>query len=431
MTGKGMKLSSFTKYLHLRVINTGVVRAAAAMPVWLMLSVCPSLAQQGRAKPSDGEVQTVKVRGDVTGVPYEYFRMLGEAARKQHEADSASLRAGQAVQQARNAGTDQRERYYRKAMQDSTRAAARKAEADSLLLAVEKAAGCPPEAPGPATIEETPASQLSRFDVLPGQAYTQSNPVPVEPGMPGGLVYTIQIAAFKNDVTPSIFRGLTPVFGRKRQGSEALYYFAGLFRRLDDARRALPEARGAGFPDAFIIALLDGTQVSLERAAHLEKEWGSRPLDGDSAVPGGTKPAAGGTKSSAGGTRPEGGGAKPGATTSKHSAGASEPVAQTPPVPIGTLSFRAEVMRIDKPVKPEVVQKIEVLAGNRGLDMIKNSNGETVFLIGNFITFESADEYVSLLVRNGYGSARVAAYVDRQEIPVEAARELVNKMPDD
>ncbi len=410
MTGKGMKLSSFTKYLHLRVINTGVVRAAAAMPVWLMLSVCPSLAQQGRAKPSDGEVQTVKVRGDVTGVPYEYFRLLGEAARKQHEADSASLRAGQAVQQARNAGTDQRERYYRKAMQDSTRAAARKAEADSLLLAVEKAAGCPPEAPGPATIEETPASQLSRFDVLPGQAYTQSNPVPVEPGMPGGLVYTIQIAAFKNDVTPSIFRGLTPVFGRKRQGSEALYYFAGLFRRLDDARRALPEARGAGFPDAFIIALLDGTQVSLERAAHLEKEWGSRPLDGDSAVPGGTKPAAGGTKSSA---------------------GALEPVAQTPPVPIGTLSFRAEVMRIDKPVKPEVVQKIEVLAGNRGLDMIKNSNGETVFLIGNFITFESADEYVSLLVRNGYSSARVAAYVDRQEIPLEAARELVNKMPDD
>ncbi len=189
-----------------------------------------------------------------------------------------------------------------------------------------------------------------------------------------------------------------------------MYYFAGLFRRLDDARRALPEARGAGFPDAFIIALLDGTQVSLERAAHLEKEWGSRPLDGDSAVPGGTKPAAGGTKSSA---------------------GALEPVAQTPPVPIGTLSFRAEVMRIDKPVKPEVVQKIEVLAGNRGLDMIKNSNGETVFLIGNFITFESADEYVSLLVRNGYGSARVAAYVDRQEIPVEAARELVNKMPDD
>ena len=88
-------------------------------------------------------------------------------------------------------------------------------------------------------------------------------------------------------------------------------------------------------------------------------------------------------------------------------------------------------LRLTRNKSTIVVQKIEVLAGNRGLDMVKNSNGETVFLIGNFITFESADEYVSLLVRNGYGSARVAAYVDRQEIPVEAARELVNKMPDD
>ena len=55
--------------------------------------------------------------------------------------------------------------------------------------------------------------------------------------------------------------------------------------------------------------------------------------------------------------------------------------AQSVPVPVGTLSFRAEVMRITKPVKPEVIQKIELLAGTRGLDMIKNSSGETVFLL--------------------------------------------------
>lgn len=403
-----MKLSSFTKDLHPRVINRGVMRVAVVIPVCLMLSVCPASAQQGRAKPSDGVVQAGKVRGNVTGVPDEYFRMLGEAARKQHEADSASLLAGKAMLQAMSAGVDQKERYERKAVQDSTRAAARRAEADSLLLAVEKAAGRPPEKP--VQDKKIAAHQLSRFDVLPGQAYTRSNPVPVEPVMPGGLVYTIQIAVFKNIVNPSIFRGLTPVFGRKKQGSEALYYFTGLFRRLGDARNALPEARGAGFPDAFIIALSDGTQISMEKASHLEKEWGSRPLDGDFAVTAGSKPAE---------------------TATKPPAGASEPVAQTPQVPIGTLSFRAEVMRIDKPVKPEVVQKIEALAGNRGLDMIKNSKGETVFLIGNFITFESADEYVSLLIRNGYSSARVAAYVDRQEIPLEAARELVNWMPDD
>jgi hypothetical protein len=303
------------------------------------------------------------------------------------------------------------------ASQDSTLAAVRKAEADSLLLAVERSEVSSPEEPAPATGVEIPGRQLIRFNLVPGQAYSRSDPVPVEPALPGGLLYTIQIAAFKNDVNPSVFRGLTPVFARKRQGSEALYYFTGMFRRLEDAKGALPDARGAGFPDAFIIALLDGTQISMDRAAHLEKEWRSRPLDGVPAVPVGSRPVANSTK--------------PAATTSKPAITTSKPVTQTQPVPIGTLSFRAEVMRIDKPVKPEVVQKIEVLAGNRGLDMIKNSSGETVFLIGNFITFESADEYVSLLVRNGYSSARVAAYVDRQEIPVEAARELINKLPDD
>jgi hypothetical protein len=59
--------------------------------------------------------------------------------------------------------------------------------------------------------------------------------------------------------------------------------------------------------------------------------------------------------------------------------------------------------------------------------MIINSRKETVYLIGNFITFESAEEYVSLLIRNGYSTARVAAYVGMQEIPVEAAKELLNK----
>jgi hypothetical protein len=159
--------------------------------------------------------------------------------------------------------------------------------------------------------------------------------------------------------------------------------------------KALPEARGAGFPDAFIIAMMNGAQVSMERAAQLAREWSAQPLTVNKTVAG------------------------------SHSEQPDQPV------PVETLSFRAEVMRIDKPVKPDVIQKIEQLAGTRGLEMIKNNNGETVFLIGNFITFESADEYVSLLIRNGYSSARVAAYVGMQEISVDAAMELINKPPDD
>jgi hypothetical protein len=206
----------------------------------------------------------------------------------------------------------------------------------------------------------------------------------------------VQIAAFRNAVAPTLFKGLYPVFGARRAGSDATYYYTGLFRRLEDAQQALPGARSAGFPDAFVIAMMDGTQVSMERARLLEKEWSVKPLPGRGTL----------------------------------NIAVSEPRAESA-VPVGTLSFRAEVMRGSKPVKPEVIEKLELLAGNRGLAMIKNNDGETVFLIGNFITFESADEYVSLLIRNGYSTARVAAYVVINEIPVEAARELLNRLQDD
>ncbi|MCU0460192.1 MAG: hypothetical protein MUE37_14015 [Bacteroidales bacterium] len=294
-------------------------------------------------------------------------------------------------------------------------------EADSLLLTLEKEHHTFRDTSSVLPEEPPVTGMLSLFSISQRQAYSDASPVPVEPVMPDGLMYTIQIAAFRNDVAPSLFKGLSPVYGKKRQGSDAVFYYTGMFRRIDDARKVLPDARGAGFPDAFIIAMMDGTQVSMERAALLEKEWGSRPFNSTPVSPAG-KTSAGQVpagKTSAGTVT--GGGNATGAT--ERNTGQ--------PVPVGTLSFRAEVMRIDKPVKPEVIQKIELLAGTRGLDMIKNSNGETVFLIGNFITFESADDYVSLLIRNGYSDARVAAYVGMQEIPVEAARELLNKMPDD
>ena len=522
MTGKGMKLSSLTKYLHLRVINTGVSQAVAAAVALLLLSACPAKAQDATVRPSKEVAQAAWIKGDfekaytnyngllllytrdplyqyytgaclvrlerdiqrsvtllasainssvnVKSVPddvwfwygralqmsgsfkqaeeaFERFaRQAGRKVATEYEVQKFidQCRTGQQDQSAVSSTSRQFEPPTEAESRTRTRpdeagsvgeetqtadvvpaevtvparekpvvrgdttgipaeyfsilgeSLERGEEADSLLLALGKrsingksAVRAQPKGP-------TAADQLSLFRVLPGQAYTKNNPVPVDPALPGGLIYTIQIAAFRNDVAPSLFRGLEPVFGKHRQGSEAVYYYAGLFRRIDDARNALPQAKSAGFPDAFVIAMQDGLQVSMERAALLEKEWGGRPLDGT-------------------------------VTTSPASA-ANE---QSGQVPVGTLSFRAEVMRINKPVKPEMVQKIELLAGTRGLDMIKNSSGETVFLIGNFITFESADEYVSLLIRNGYSTARVTAYVGTQEIPVEAAIELLNKLPDD
>ena len=324
-------------------------------------------------------------------MPGEYETILAEAVKIQHEADSVLQATG-----------------------DTARAAALQAEADRLFLMLEENESPDRETPDGPPRQMTPPGQsgqpqnagqpdqpppahlFSDFEVRPSPAYSEKIPVPVDFTMPPGLVYTVQIAAFRNPVAPSLFRGLYPVFGSKKPGSDATYYYTGLFRRLDDAREALPGARGAGFPDAFVVAMMDGTQVSMERAQLLEKQWAAVPLPGKEVI-----------------------------VPEKNGTGTVNTL------PVGTLSFRAEVMRITKPVKPEVIEKIELLAGTRGLEMIKNSDGETVFLIGNFITFESAEDYVSLLIRNGYSTARVAAYVGIHEITVEAAIELLNRPPDD
>ena len=348
----------------------------------------------GQRTAIEDEKQAGRVNSS-TDVPDDYETVLAEAVKIQHQADSLALIAEGARRDLEEAAPERAEEHQQITEEIEKRAADKQGEADDLFVRLEEQNEQPELIPGKKVQPQRPQI-LSRFEVKQSQAYTSNNPVPIDIDLPAGLVYTVQIAAFRNPPDPALFKGLFPVYGKLKQETGITFYYTGLFRRIEDARQALPSARGAGFPDAFIIALLDDTRVSMERAAILENEWGGQPLPGEP------------------GDEDE--------TATVESADA---------MLVGTLSFRAEVMRLDKPAKPELMEKLTLLAGTRGLDTIKNNNDETVLLIGNFITFDSAEDYVSLLIRNGYSSARVAAYVGKYEIPVEAARELIKKLPDD
>jgi hypothetical protein len=100
------------------------------------------------------------------------------------------------------------------------------------------------------------------------------------------------------------------------------------------------------------------------------------------------------------------------------------PVDTVPP----TLSFRVEVIRSLKPLKDDVVDGIKKIAGTRGLDIQPLDDGNIAYLIGKFITFESATEYADLLIRNGYREARVVAWLGKKEIPVETAKQLFENL---
>lgn len=233
-----------------------------------------------------------------------------------------------------------------------------------------------------------PVEIYSFFEILPKPVTDPKEKILIDPEVPPGLIYRIQIAVFRNPVAPAYFKGITPVYGFKVSGTDKTNYFAGMFRRSADATKALSAVKAKGFKDAFVIALSGSKPVSADRAALLEKEWGKKPFS---------------TKTEA------------------------ELHLPTDTVPL-TLAFRVEVMRVLKPVKDDVVEGMKKMAGNRGLDIQTLEDGKIVYLIGNFITFESAAEYTDLLIRNGYREAKVGAWLGKKELPVETARQLFENL---
>jgi tetratricopeptide (TPR) repeat protein len=229
---------------------------------------------------------------------------------------------------------------------------------------------------------------FSLFEILPKPVTDPKEKIMIDTEVPPGLIYRIQIAVFRNPVAPAYFQGITPIYGFKVAGTDKTNYFAGMFRRYADAARALTSVKAKGFKDAFIVALSGNKPVSADRAALLEKEWGKKPLI---------------TK--------------------------TEAVRQvyTDTIP-PTLAFRVEVMRVLKPVKEDIFEGMRKMAGSRGLDTQTLEDGKIVYLIGNFITFDSAVEYTDLLIRNGYREAKVSAWLGKKEIPVDTARQLFENL---
>jgi len=227
---------------------------------------------------------------------------------------------------------------------------------------------------------------FSVFETDPSDAVSTEK-LPVNEAVPPGLIYRIQVAVFRNPVTRSYFKGITPVYGFRLAGNNYTTYYAGMFRRVADARKALTSVKQKGFKDAFIVALSGGKAVSMERATLLEKEWGLKPF------------------------------------ILKQEA-AMTPADTIPP----ELCFRIEVVRSVKPLKQEVLDGMTKIAGTKGVDIETTGDGSKIYLIGKFITYNSALTYADLLLRNGFRDAKVVARLGKKEVPVETARSLFEKV---
>lgn len=245
---------------------------------------------------------------------------------------------------------------------------------------------------GEPDLKQVTKAVTSIFSLNDSPYYSVDVPVKVSSSWPEGFYYSIQLAVFRNPVAPSFFKRLFPVFGIRNPGSQLTTYYTGLFRKSDDASMALQSVNSEGFRDAFIVIYFDGRQVSPERGALLEKEWGGRALTAwDDVIP----------------------------------KDFFSPVQRDTVPP--TLLFRVEVLRTKSPVTEQQHSEILRIAADRGLEIMNPSTGLYVYLVGKFLTFESASSYADLLIRNGYREARVAAWLGNREIPVETALKFFNR----
>ncbi|WP_165851422.1 PD40 domain-containing protein [Brumimicrobium aurantiacum] len=93
----------------------------------------------------------------------------------------------------------------------------------------------------------------------------------------GGLIFRVQIGAFKKPVPNSTFSQFSPISGDKI-GSGWIKYVVGLFGNKNTAEIARDKIRTMGYSDAFIVAYCDGERIPVYRAMQLLESGACTPL---------------------------------------------------------------------------------------------------------------------------------------------------------
>ncbi len=111
----------------------------------------------------------------------------------------------------------------------------------------------------------------SYFAMTDKNVYSNDRPIPIDMEMPSGIVYKVQVGAFRNPIPQDHFNRFAPLAG-ERLSNGITRYTAGIFIGFNDANVAKNSIRQMGYSDAFVVAYRDGKRISLNEARELEGE---------------------------------------------------------------------------------------------------------------------------------------------------------------
>ncbi len=124
------------------------------------------------------------------------------------------------------------------------------------------------------------AEEIARYAVVPDKIeteiftrtektlYSDNNPIPVNPEMPSGIFFKVQVGAFRKPIPQDLFKEFAPVTGEQTP-SGLTRYTVGYFTTFATANTAKNEIRQQGYSDAFVVAFHDGKRIQVYEAQAL------------------------------------------------------------------------------------------------------------------------------------------------------------------
>lgn len=129
-----------------------------------------------------------------------------------------------------------------------------------------------PLAPGPLLADV--------FEMRPSDAL-RARPIAIDAPMPSGIVFKVQIGAFRNAIPQEAFGDMSPVTGETLDNG-LTRYTAGMFVGFDGAASAKDKVRERGYRDAFVVAYRDGRRIPLGEA--MREANAAQPIAGQAPV---------------------------------------------------------------------------------------------------------------------------------------------------
>jgi len=237
-------------------------------------------------------------------------------------------------------------------------------------------------------------------------------PLPIAERKLSGLIFRVQVGAFRKAVPSHLFREFTPVNGEVIANGLTCY-MAGYFNSSSSAMRARDDIRLLGYADAFIVAYCDGKRIpfGLGRAYEknkqcivlTENELGMKleALLEKSAVPESNTLA-----------------------TKKNTVSTVDEYGIETDVNLNYLYFTVQVGVFNRAINPARLNGITDLLINKSL------NGQLRYSSGRFDNIDDAKKRKAEVNSKGITDAFIVAYYNGKRISSSEAQKMINMNPE-